>query len=35
VVEDEPQNELDNDELEEMPYNEQAIQTPNEPRVGM
>jgi len=34
VVEDEPKNELDNDELE-MLHNEQAIQTPNEYRVGM
>jgi len=34
-VEDEPQNELDNDELEEMIQNEQATQTSNEPRVGM
>jgi len=35
VVEDKPQNELDNNELEEMLHNEQATQTPNEPRVGM
>jgi len=35
VVEDEPQNELDNDELEEIIQNEQATKTSNEPRVGM
>jgi len=35
VIEDEPKNESGNDELEEILRNEQATQTPNEPRVGM
>lgn len=33
MVEDEPQNELDYDELKEMLHNEQATQPCNEPRV--
>ena len=35
VVEDEPQNELDCDELENMLHNEQANQPRTMPRVGM
>ena len=35
VVENEPQSELDYDELEEMLHNEQANQPPNETKVGM
>jgi len=35
VVEDEMQSELDFNNLEEMFHNEQAIQTPNELRVGV
>jgi len=35
VVEDEPQNELDCDELEDMLHNEQANRPHTVPRVGM